>query len=126
MSMTAVSDWEITPYMDMVYSTDVEGRWLFLQNECGERDLTEDETRELNCLSNLLEQGREFPDWEYGVTLIRDSYFVEYAQEFADDIGVVPTEYTWPISCIDWNQAARELQIDYTPIEFAGITYWVR
>jgi hypothetical protein len=28
--------------------------------------------------------------------------------------------------CIDWNEAASELQMDYTAVEFDGVTYWVR
>lgn len=64
-------------------------------------------------------------DW-YPITLIRDSYFVTYAQEFADDMGLFNTTMDWPLSCIDWNQAARELQIDYTSVEYDGITYWYR
>ena len=64
-------------------------------------------------------------DW-YPLTLIRDSYFKEYAMEYAEDIGAVPTEYTWPVSCIDWDQAARELQVDYSTVEIDGIDYWYR
>lgn len=65
-------------------------------------------------------------DWECGEQLIRDSYFREYAQELADELGLVPSEYTWPMSCIDWDQAARELRMDYTAVDFDGVTYWVR
>ncbi|KKL86611.1 hypothetical protein LCGC14_1942930, partial [marine sediment metagenome] len=64
-------------------------------------------------------------DW-YPVTLIRDSYFKEYAQELADDIGAIDSDLTWPNNCIDWDQATRELQMDYSTVEFDGITYWYR
>lgn len=64
-------------------------------------------------------------DW-YPITLIRDSHFKRYAQELADDIGAVPSDYTWPTSCIDWDRAARELQMDYTSVEINGATYWYR
>ena len=66
-------------------------------------------------------------DYEYGATLIRDSHFREYAMELAEEnIGAIPKEYTWPISCIDWGQAVRELQHDYYPVDFNGVTYWTR
>jgi hypothetical protein len=64
-------------------------------------------------------------DW-YPITLIRDSYFRDYAQELAEDIGAIPADAGWPSRCIDWDQAARELQQDYSSIEFDGITYWTR
>lgn len=64
-------------------------------------------------------------DW-YPVTLIRDSYFRDYAQELAEDIGAINADATWPNNCIDWERAARELQMDYTSVEFDGVTYWVR
>lgn len=57
---------------------------------------------------------------------IRDSYFTDYAQKLADDIGAIPKGVTWPMTCIDWDMAARELQMDYTSVEFDDITYWVR
>lgn len=64
-------------------------------------------------------------DW-YPVTLIRDSYFVDYAQELAEDIGAVDANATWPNSCINWEQAARDLQYDYKSVEIDGARYWYR
>ena len=57
---------------------------------------------------------------------IRDSYFQTYAQELADECCEMPKDIKWPYTCIDWEKAARELQMDYTSVEFDGITYWVR
>ncbi len=35
----------------------------------------------------------------------------DYAQELAEDCGMVPDDLAWPLSCIDWKRAARELTI---------------
>jgi len=64
-------------------------------------------------------------DW-YPVTLIRDSYFQEYAQELAEDIGAIDHDAKWPMNCIDWEHAARELRYDYSGVDINGITYWTR
>lgn len=64
-------------------------------------------------------------DW-YPVTLIRDSYFRAYAEELAEDIGAINRDATWPNNCIAWEKAARELQMDYSEVEFDGVTYWYR
>lgn len=62
----------------------------------------------------------------YGPTLIADSYFVEYAQQLADDIGALDDEPKWPHSCIDWAKAADELKSDYTMVTILGRDYWMR
>jgi hypothetical protein len=62
----------------------------------------------------------------HGETLIRDSYFEEYAQELAEDLGYLQKNVSWPYDCINWEQAARELQQDYTSADFDGVTYWLR
>lgn len=87
-----------------------------------------DELRaELDALKSLADEASGYAaDWEYGETLIRDSYFETYAQELADDIGAVDANAPWPMSCIDWEQAARELQQDYTCVSFDGVDYWIR
>ena len=89
-------------------------------------ELDECEPAELALLRRVDAEGRDYcEDWEYGVTLVRDSYFQDYAMELADDLGMLPKEHTWPISCIDWEQAARELRMDYTSIEAGGVTWWL-
>ncbi len=65
-------------------------------------------------------------DWHHGEVLIRNSYFKDYAMQLAEDIGALNAEASWPNTCIDWDQAARELQMDYSAVEFYGVTYWIR
>lgn len=85
------------------------------------------EVEELEKLTGFADQFRDYaPDFEYGETAIRDSYFQDYAQELAEDIGAINSDAVWPHTCIDWEQAARELKMDYSGIEFDGVTYWVR
>lgn len=62
----------------------------------------------------------------YPVVLVNDSHFERYAQEMAEDIGAIPDDAKWPCNCIDWEQAARELQGDYASVEWEGVTYWYR
>lgn len=127
---------EIRNTEDIIDSRDVIARIDYLEDEklsVGEEpdallewDNT-DEAEELKALLALAEEAEGYAaDWKHGEALIRDSYFKEYAQELADDIGAVPAGLTWPCTCIDWDQAARELQMDYTQVEFDGVTYWIR
>jgi len=89
--------------------------------------LDPEEAEELAALKALVEQASGYAaDWEHGETLIRDSYFETYAQELAEDIGAINSEATWPNNCIDWEQAARELRMDYTSVSFDGVDYWIR
>ena len=82
---------------------------------------------EYEALRTLQEEAEGYSeDWKYGATLIRDSYFQTYAMELAEEIGAIPDDARWPATCIDWEQAARELRMDYTSVEFGGVTYWVR
>lgn len=58
--------------------------------------------------------------------LVRDSYFVKYARQVAEDIGAINNDASWPNCCIDWDQAANELRIDYHSVDFDGVTYLVK
>jgi len=62
----------------------------------------------------------------YPVELVADSYFQEYAQNLAEECGMVDTNARWPMTCIDWEQAAEELQMDYSNILICDYTYWYR
>lgn len=37
----------------------------------------------------------------------------EFAESFAEDIGAIHADAVWPYTCIDWDQATRELFMDY-------------
>jgi antirestriction protein len=92
----------------------------------------QDAATEFRAITAFLEQMKGYGgdeewrgDW-YPVTLVRDSYFKEYAQELAEDVGAIPDDAAWPCTCIDWERAARELRMDYTAAEYDGVTYWFR
>jgi len=104
-----------------------------LLNEDGEIDTANedpdyrDKCGELGALQALADEASGYAsDWKYGETLIRDSYFRDYAEQLADDIGAIDRNASWPVNCIDWDQAARELQMDYSAVDFDGVTYWIR
>jgi len=79
---------------------------------------------ELAALEAFIAEGSD--EWEHGVQLVRETAFEDHARELAEELGLLPREYSWPTSCIDWEHAARELQYDYTGADFAGVTYWFR
>lgn len=87
---------------------------------------------EAAAMRAFIEQSRGYGgdhEWEnswFPVTFIRDSYFKDYAEELAEEIGAIPKESAWPACHIDWEAAARALQMDYTSGEFNGVTYWAR
>lgn len=63
-------------------------------------------------------------DW-YPVTLIRESYFTDYAQELLEDCGDIPRDLPHYIH-IDWEATARDIKVDYTSTEIDGVTYFYR
>lgn len=102
--------------------------------ECGTQagclaleDWDKNNLEELKGICAVCDAGEEATsDWSEGVTCIRDSYFKDYAYGYAEDMGLIGQNIQWPHTCIDWDKAARELQIDYTSIEVNGVTFWVR
>lgn len=44
----------------------------------------------------------------------------DFAENFAEDIGAIPTDAQWPCTCIDWEHATRELMYDYSSIDAPG------
>lgn len=89
---------------------------------------TTEEGQELRALLALQDEAEGYcADWRHGETLIRDSYFPDYARDLAEDLhGNKVRNAEWPFSHIDWEAAAEALQVDYTAVEFDGVTYWVR
>lgn len=38
----------------------------------------------------------------------------DFAESFAYDLGSIDKNVTWPYTCINWEQAAKELMYDYS------------
>lgn len=86
-----------------------------------------DEIRELENEKDEIDTIEGYcEDFLYGATLIPESEFVDYAQQFAEDIGAVETDGRWPLYCIDWEAAARDLAMDYSLVTYQGTDYYVR
>ena len=120
---------EITSSDDVIDSRDIIARIEYLEEcvvEYGAGNLDLSEIEELNNLKRLASEcENDASDWQYGATLIRDSYFRDYAREMIEDCGDIPKELPYWIE-IDWDATARNIRVDYTPVEFDGVTYWCR
>jgi hypothetical protein len=86
-------------------------------------DFGKDEQEELTELENL---ENEISGFMHGVQLIEESGFEDYARDLAEDIGAISRDMAWPCNCIDWNQAAKELESDYSSITYQGTDYLYR
>jgi hypothetical protein len=91
-------------------------------------DLDDDDIARRDNLRELLDdvQGYAGDSVRDGVTLIPEDGFEDHARELAEDIGAIPDNASWPLTCIDWEAAARDLQTDYTSCELDGVTYYYR
>lgn len=94
-------------------------------------ELTESDATELAHLEAVLADlagnggDEQFEgDW-YPITLIRDSYFTEYAREMLEDCDYISKDFPHWIE-IDWTATARNIRMDYTSTEIDGVIYWYR
>src|ERR1017187_919831 len=86
----------------------------------------EDYGDELKSLKSLAEEGENLTrEWRDGTTLIRESYWVEYVEDLCKDIGDMPREIPHYI-VIDWESTADNIAVDYSTLDFDGVTYYIR
>lgn len=83
-----------------------------------------DDIRDRRAIRELRDEVGD--EWRYGVVLIPEGSFVDYARELADDIGAIDRDAGWPTAHIDWEAAADDLKIDYIETDFRGATYLYR
>jgi hypothetical protein len=103
---------------------------IFHSELCGTTpaiELLVDEIEELASLEELKSQCLGYgSDWRHGMTLVRDSYFPVYAERYFEDTIDSRIDIShWPYCHIDWAEAAEALQMDFTSIDYDGVTYWV-
>lgn len=126
---------EINKYEDTIDSRDIQARIEWLESDDA-KDTELYQSKEIEEfaeeLENLQKLKKDYIDsfgdssWGFGALFIADSYFIEYAQELASDIGAINDDATWPNTHIDWDSAASELQNDYTEFDFDGFEFYAR
>jgi hypothetical protein len=92
----------------------------------GADPLDDDDREELAELREIVEEGEGLPDWQYGETLIPEHEWVNYCRELAEDIGAISGDEQWPLNCIDWDHASKQLKMDYSVISIRGVDYYGR
>lgn len=131
---------EITNTDDMIDVRDVIARVEHLRAlrtpgpvDLGDDNETDQDTlfAELRGLEKLLAdlagEGGD-SEWEgdwYPVGLIADDYFVEAMRELCLETSDLPQDIPTYI-VIDWEATAENLRVDYSSVEFDGVTYWYR
>lgn len=130
--MTTKTELDLTS--DIIDVRDIIARFEALEADshtwCDEGD-DADAWHELNTLQAVLDELKGYGgdeqwrgDW-YPVTLVADAYFAAYARELLEDCGTIPRDLPDWVE-IDWELTARNVRIDYTPVEIDGATYWYR
>jgi hypothetical protein len=109
------------------------GKYHYFMTDTGVQAIDDDsDEEELKKLEEFLEQLEGYGgdhQWEgnsYPVTLVNDDYFTKFAEDEAEQLGLISDTASWPHNCIDWERAARELKQDYSSADFDGVTYWYR
>lgn len=129
--------------MDYLDLDDLQDEYNALKDDLYEGNITSEETKRYHAIVDFVDECGIDPDdnfWNDRGPGIPKHMFSEYAEELAREINPAfwenqdsfgygsnePITNTWPLNCIDWEQAARELQYDYSLVTFDGEEYYVR
>lgn len=106
---------------DIINGNDIIARIDELEFSNDKEDI--DELKILRALVGDCEDSDDWPD----STLIRDTHFTEYAKEYVDEIGDIPSSLPSYIeNNIDWDGVADDLKQDFNSVEYGDVTYLVR
>ena len=121
----------MTLNQDIFDSRDAEDRIEELREEIesDERFVDFGQEEELEDLLSFKEEAISTfgeTEWDDGITFIADHHFTEFAETFAGDIGAINPDAGWPISSINWDDAAEQLKYDYAEVSLGNTNYWGR
>ncbi len=112
-------------------------------NEGNEKELLELEDNLAEARKNLAEwddeNGQEFKDlkafceeceecssdWTHGESIIHESHWEEYVEDLCKDCGYISKDFPHWIE-IDWSKTAKNVAQDYSTVDWAGETYYIR
>lgn len=105
---------------DAIDSRDIIARIEELEGD----DTIDTDDAELRILTALADECADYsPDWKYGETLIRRSYFEQYMDEIVADCYTMPKDMpSWMSIKLDYDA----LEQDYAIVDFDGVEYLIR
>lgn len=104
---------------DYLDSRDLEEELKELEEQ---EDKDEIDQRRLKSLKELKSECENY-GWEYGICFIPTHMFQDYAREVAEDVGYISDENNPLLNCVDWEQWADMLEMDYSEVDFEGDSY---
>lgn len=96
--------------------------WVSDVADADQHEFHED-AEEYLALAAIIEQGEGYGDWACGEPLIAEDYFPEYVQEMVEECYNLKVP---DFVKIDWAGTAENVRVDYTEIDVAGNSYWMR
>ena len=114
---------EISNSDDVIDSRDVIARIEELREMVQDETADAEEVEELKMLEALAEDCEGSPDWQYGETLIRRSYFTGYMDDMIEDCYEMPKNIpAFMTITLDYDM----LEQDYMSVDFDGVEYLIR
>lgn len=104
-------NWELS---DVITSTeDIHANYLTQGGIFEYAEAYQDSSCDIQALNAAIDCGVNLSDFDeaYNGEFSDDEAF---AKDMADSLGAVPEDAQWPMTCIDWEQAAKELMYDYS------------
>jgi hypothetical protein len=90
-------------------------------------DMSVEEQDLYGFLCELRQEAGHVSDWAYNVSIVRDSFFAEYAENEVEECGLLPSALPEIVARnINWQGVAEDMQEDYLQFEAGGVTWWVR
>ena len=75
---------------------------------------------QIDALENIIGES----EFNFGVTLIPDDEFTDYAEQLAEDIEAIGDNSDWIV--IDWDKTADNLKMDFSSVDYKGVDYLYR
>ena len=93
--------------------------------EDGDLTLDDDDRERLDALDKLAKDLRDdlIDAARKCYRFIEEDSFESYAREMAEDCDDRACFNEWPMTCIDWAEAANQLRSAYSLVDFDGVTY---
>ena len=116
--------WRILKMTDNLDTRDLQERLDELEDLAESNEIDKYDIEELFELLELKDELGGY-GWEYGINMIHENNFDDYAEELFDECYAhdVPDNLK---NYIDYEAFAEDLQMDYSEVEYQGETYYWR